>query len=524
MLKNMVKACIFFALMLTMLTGCVKTSGKSGKMTITWCGTYNQSVEPDSGVQRYLEEKFDVNLDVVSITSNYTQRLNAMIASNQIPDVFFIGEPEEWTALADQGVIVEVPVSLIEEYVNSQYQLINTVDPALWGVSSYKGKNWTIPRIYAAENNTVAVWRKDWLEAVGIEKIPETIAEFEEAFIRFRNNDPDGNGIKDTYALSGMGGHPARLFDTIFAAFGVMPNQWELVDDKIMNSTVDPRTKEALILLNNWYEKGLIDPEFVTDDVTTLFKRFEDGKTGMFFDALSSQIESMPGGKQFFGIWEKINPNAELSIGPPPEGENGHRGDWQWGPRGNFIVFGRQLENDLPKMQKIMTMLDTINSDEETALRVVWGEIGRTYDYNDPEIGAKSGLKFLPPYDIDSNERAREGISANCFFNMLQPQNNWALPSVTDKYMPSDYLEKRDELASFETTRDVLLRPYLPSSPMYQKTLEKAQVMAHVQFITGERSISEWETFVQEWLSQGGERLTQEAQAFYEENIKPHRQ
>ena len=39
------------------------------------------------------------------------------------------------------------------------------------------------------------------MEAVGATEAPNTLEEMEELLIKFRNEDPDGNGEKDTYAL-----------------------------------------------------------------------------------------------------------------------------------------------------------------------------------------------------------------------------------------------------------------------------------------------------------------------------------
>lgn len=40
------------------------------------------------------------------------------------------------------------------------------------------------------------LWRKDWLDKVGITKAPETLEEFEKAVYAFAEKDPDGNGKK----------------------------------------------------------------------------------------------------------------------------------------------------------------------------------------------------------------------------------------------------------------------------------------------------------------------------------------
>lgn len=44
-------------------------------------------------------------------------------------------------------------------------------------------------------------YRKDWAEAVGIFEDPQTVDEVYEMLYRFTYDDPDGNGIQDTYGL-----------------------------------------------------------------------------------------------------------------------------------------------------------------------------------------------------------------------------------------------------------------------------------------------------------------------------------
>ena len=39
---------------------------------------------------------------------------------------------------------------------------------------------------------------------------------------------------------------------------------------------------------------------------------------------------------------------------------------------------------------------------------------------------------------------------------------------------------------------------------------------AHIDFITGARDLSEWDSFVDEWMSAGGEDVLAEAQEAYE--------
>lgn len=489
------------------------------KYTVKWCGLPSSPVEKDTQVEKMLEELFNVDIQAVSIPQDYDNKLAAMIASGDIPDIIFSHEPQNWQPMAGQGILAEIPVDSIKKNAPNAAKLIDETDPRIWSISQYKGKNWAIPKVVGTEVNTVAVWRKDWLEKVGISKVPENLQEYEAAFVAFRNNDPDKNGKKDTYGFTGMGGHSVRQFDAIFGAYGIMPGQWRKVDGKIVMSTILPQAKDVLKLLNDWYKKELIDPEFITDNADTTRQKYEAGRLGLQFTAPFNYHSSMPNGKANLEAWSKRNPDAKFSLGPIPAGPDGKHGDWQWGPRGNFVVFGSQVGKEPDKMSRLLNIMDTVLSDEELAIKVVWGEKGRTYDFIDAQKGAAGGLKYLPPYDADPNARAKEGIGQ--FFQVLYPVYDWALPSITAKYMPQDYEDLINKNARWNEAHDILMRAYLPSAAQYQANLDKLKTTAYSEFIMGKRSFDDWDKFVKEWLDQGGQKLTEEAQAYYEQNMKP---
>ena len=55
--------------------------------------------------------------------------------------------------------------------------------------------------------------------------------------------------------------------------------------------------------------------------------------------------------------------------------------------------------------------------------------------------------------------------------------------------------------------------------PVYDEKLEildKIYKNAHIDFITGARDLTEWDTFVEEWMNAGGKEVLEEAQAAYE--------
>lgn len=520
------KICLILALALAVsMTACGGDKNDGGSLEnnkFSIMGAPAYPVEKDTDTEKWIEEKYGIELEVYSVTTSYYDKLATMLASNEVPDVMFINEPENWQPLVSQGFLAEVPVETIKQYAPRHYDAVEKMDPNIWAITKVDGDNWAVPKISDKEYGTGMVWRKDWLKNVGITKMPETIDEYEEAYTKMRENDPDGNGQKDTYGLTGSGGATQRQFDFVFGAFGVMPGQWKVVDGKVETSTTSEKARDALALLHKWYESELIDPEMITDAQDDHLKKFLAGRVGSFNTAVQNVSVYNANGVRNKNNFEAANPGKtwedSVGVGSLPVGANGDRGDWLWGPRTNFIVFGEQMEGQTERMGKILSVFDDINYDEETALKVIWGEKGVTYDYVDESVGASSGLKYLPPYDSDTNARAAKGI--HNYFNFFAPSSSWADSSISDKYTDPNLIKEQEEYTETDKYKDELMRPYLPSSSRYQSELDKLKTSAYSEFITGKRSLEDWDAFVEEYMRKGGQQLLTEAQEFYETNVK----
>ena len=516
MKKKLVRAVAFITVIsigAASLMACGRKEESSDKITIKWAG--GEGVASDSEVEKYLEEKYNVNIEVISIASSYYEKLGAMIAGGNIPDVMFMNELESWQPLAKQGVFAEIDKKLVEEAAPEYVKLIDELNPKIWNICKLDNDMYTIPRYTGKEDAGAVVWRKDWLDKLGITKVPETIDEFEEAFRKIAKGDPDGNGKADTYGMTGWGNFAIGLFDEIFGAYGVMPEQWNLIDGKIVNGDVADGSKQALERLHKWYTEGLIDPEFITETVNGEVEKFESGRLATYVTGVSNYSENTVVGREWLEKWKKIDPNAEFAFGPLPTGANGESGGYLWGPRTNFVAFGSQVEDEPEKMKIIIKMLSDMILDEETALMVKKKKKGVTYDYNDPEIGASSGIKYIGEY-TNGDARAEYGIGTVTFFSMLKPLSNFAVDEIADKYTNPDYIKQRDSLVKYGSYQDAIMRSTLPSSSEYKGTLDTLRLTAHCEFITGQRSLNDWDKYVSEWMSAGGEQLTKEAQEYYD--------
>lgn len=157
---------------------------------ITWGIHFQaQGVVEDSAVQKWLEEKFNVKIKPVKVT-------DASIASGEIPDIFMLGDPSNVSAYMNQGVLMDIDPNMLKEKM-PEYSKDIEKNNALFQTVTVDDKLWAIPMFIDLKPYDLAMlWRKDWLDKVGITKAPETLDEFEKAVYAFAEKDPDGNGKK----------------------------------------------------------------------------------------------------------------------------------------------------------------------------------------------------------------------------------------------------------------------------------------------------------------------------------------
>lgn len=60
----------------------------------------------------------------------------------------------------------------------------------------------------------------------------------------------------------------------------------------------------------------------------------------------------------------------------------------------------------------------------------------------------------------------------------------------------------------------------MPSTLTYATTLQTLKTTAYSEFISGKRSLDDWDSFVEEYMNAGGAVLQKEAQEYYDTVIK----
>lgn len=524
-MKKALSVMLAVLMVVGLLAGCGgndKTSGytEDGRMIIRWMGFPIDGVGTEgSPIEKYIEEKFNVEIEPIFITyGEYSDKKAMMLAGDDIPDVIYEFDPKNVTQDAEQGFIAEVPYETIEKYAPDIYRVLNENEPKVWSYARVDGQNFGVPNL-AYENNDVSIglWRQDWLDNVGIKKVPETIDEMGEALRRFTKNDPDGNGKDDTYGMTGTISWNG-MFKEIFGAYDALPFNWiETEDGEYVYGGLQSETVDALSKIAEWYDEGLIHPDFTTDTMSGTGKeKLANGKVG-YLNGLGGYYDKT-NQTDVRNLAKSINPKAVLTDAPPVKGPDGKSGGFVWGNAAHVVAFGRHLEKDQDKLAKILEILNTMVADEEVMLNVRIGEEGTHYVLKDGAKTVAEGIEFLPPYD-DAETRKLAGFvdtfGSASFFMPVTPAKE-----TYEKYSNAEKMSTNKAIIGDTVGRtDAFLKPdLLPSSADYFETLRNAQIKLMVEIITGEKPVDSYmPEFEKMWKQYGGETLEKEAKPLAEE-------
>jgi ABC-type glycerol-3-phosphate transport system substrate-binding protein len=270
----------------------------------------------DNESTRIIEEKTGVKLVVYTAPwgEAYRTKQNVMLASNDIPDIMVIENNSVEIKYAAAGALLP-----LNRYFKQYPNIEKSRDKDTWNFMTHEDGNiYALPSKCYYDNKQILsfrmlLYRQDWLKKFN-QSVPETLEEYYMAANSVVNGDPDGNGKKDTYAISGNKDTVIRnTFDHIFGAYGILPNYWFLKKGRVVNGSIEPEAKEALKFLNRMYKEGMIDPEFITDDQERQRLKFLKGMySGSIFFAHVLDKENI---ENYYNTFKENNPEGEFVSG-----------------------------------------------------------------------------------------------------------------------------------------------------------------------------------------------------------------
>ncbi|MFD0958036.1 extracellular solute-binding protein [Paenibacillus chungangensis] len=227
----------------------------------------------------------------------YDEKKNLAFASNNLPDVFFGGNLSSFDQLnyGKQGLLIPLE-GLIDKYAPNLASLMEK-DPSIKkAITSPDGHIYALPQITDITRDLMtqkAYLNYSFMEALGNPEAPQTVDELFELLKRFRDEDPNKNGIKDEVPMSfdtlkNDALYNARVF--LLPAFGENEDRFNnsagsttrltVKDDTLYHTVLTDGYKEWVKFMKKANDEKLLDPEIFIQTTQQFKAKGADNRIG----------------------------------------------------------------------------------------------------------------------------------------------------------------------------------------------------------------------------------------------------
>lgn len=289
---------------LMVLSVCSFASAEEAKYDPFWIEPFAEPVKlnvvtgwgPDSSLKEGTTPETNALVDVLrdfNIELNFmwmvpddqfSERLALQLSSGDIPDILMLGS-EDFYEFLDAGYLRDL-TDAYDKWASTdlRYTMDNLGADAL-KFASKDGKIYGIPAVLdPAEGVAGLYYRSDWLEALNM-AVPTNMDEVNEMLVAFSKYGPTVNGDKTTAGIGTTSGVLNLNFalGAYFQCYGSYPNRWVMRDGQLVNGLLLDETVDALNGLQYLYKNGAIATDFATWNSDTFVERVTSDQVGATF-------------------------------------------------------------------------------------------------------------------------------------------------------------------------------------------------------------------------------------------------
>lgn len=481
----------------------------------------------DNYVVRYMSDALNVDYkQAFSVSGDeYTNKVSLTIAGGELPDTMTVNESQLRQLVAAD--MIEDLTDVMNTYMSDGLRnLYETSGGYALESATFDGKIMAIPNVNAGEDAIPMLYiRKDWLDACGLEE-PKTMEDIINIANTFKEKQMGGENTCGLLVQSEIVtvGNSMYGLDAVFGLHKSFPELWYTQEDgSLIYGSVAPETKEALGQIQKMVADGTIEKEFAVRDQDKCNELVTSGKAGIFFACwwnLNWPLLDMI----------KADPSVEWKCYMVPLDEDGKYNTHMMSPTTNYQVVrkgyeypevvvktanlqvdidedqGNSLKSDnsvsfswtMMPFSLLLTGYDTRQSKAVRTLDIAEGRITAD-EYTEAE---KNVLNVPERFNVSQ-------------YKAIQLFNEGGYQALFDNNITSPYAFWRplyDMALAYDNTNHVTGATYSYSPTMESKwaTLQKLESETFLQIITGDKPVDEFDNFVSQWKSLGGDTITQE--------------
>ncbi|HHY82946.1 MAG TPA: extracellular solute-binding protein [Clostridiales bacterium] len=457
-----------------------------------------------------LERRTGVHVDFeVTPSDQYNTTMQTRLAAaKELPDLIRL--PDDPIRYAKGGLIIPID-DLIGDFAPNILSLFKERPDVRKAQTAPDGRIYTLSAVVDARsmvNLNGLGMRKDWLETLGL-KEPDTIDEWYEVLLAFKDRDPNGNGKKDEIPVIAVNVNGLYKLAWSYGLHLALSDGWYPDENgKVVYEWISPRMKDWLAEMNKWYQAGLLDPDMNSQNRDKYTAKAIGDIAGA---AVSDMTMQFP---QWNERMRNDFPNAKWEGIVPPKGPYGDRMMEKEQPTEN-IHYG--ITKDCKNPEVVIKWLDYMFASEEG--KILMGNFGI------------EGLSYVM---VDGKPQFTDFILKSEFGSGIAQASlgvNGSFPRILMKEMIEQrFLQYDGEVAQSNKATQY----YVPSFPRVLASKEEtdtyASIMADIttykdemviRFIRGQEPLDNFDQYVKSIQGMGIEEAIAIKQRQYDRYMKP---
>lgn len=483
-----------------------------------------------------------LNVDVKNMwvvdQNQSTTKLNTAIASGSYPDILALSI-SDYVKYAKQGVLTDV-TSLYNSYLTSNAKKYLASDSG-YAENAIKvnGKLYGIPLISYSYDSANLLWiRKDWLQKLNL-STPKTVDDLAKIAQAFTENDPDGDGKKDTVGLALDGKDVSNWWggvEPFFEQYGAYPlglgyaTNFSLVSSggKLVYGGSLSGTKAALTALQTYYKNGWIAQDFGTQDYNQAMSQVNAGKAGMFYAPMFG-AESIPD-------FLKDNPNGSwVAVQLPGTSSSSPAKAFVPSSCTTVVCVSSKFKNPEALFKVFDLGLEKVAYTNDADTYAKYNGDGKNYTgwqlaLASPLLPAKNRNNYLNvSAAVKSKDTSKLNVEQTQYYNDIV--NNYLGKPVNAKdsaYITAygEYTVFADPEGGYAAENQMITdKNYTeagfggaPTNEMtaVSSTLSDLIKTNLIKIIYGSESVDQWDSVVSQWSSLGGVQVLKDANSWYQ--------
>ncbi len=430
----------------------------------------------------------DIGWEVCQRVSGYNIEYEVLNGTEQLMLIIASGEPYDYVYLnaanynlmMTEGALMDITDLLAERGPN-----ILEAIPTLWESTTVDDRIYAIPATVAQPDslNNSLIARKDLLDAIGYEVLPDTLDGFTKMLEDIKAAYPD---------MIPLTASQTWLVANIASAFGIT-GQYEMADGVISHVTDDPNLTAYIEYMADLYVRGLLDAEMPAVTGADMRAKWTSGNAVIMYNGWNG-IETV------IGAVRELNPDMAYAVLPLLKDDQGKVHAETKSGVGSYCGIPVTSEHPAETIDAINNMIQMDNFTE-----IVLGVEGTHYT-----MDADGNYTLIQP--AFNNDKNNSNVFVSGFYREDVYPKMWETRLTKNADLQDIFYAFRESLLDGGVASPIALAPAVTVIDN-KSTLETHVNDTLIAVIAGAKKIDALAELGTYWNSNGGDKMVE----FYNE-------